>query len=133
MTETFMQIELKLLLSCTALALLQMLIAVQGAMSQVGLRALMANRENMPTITGWAGRARRAQQNLLENLVPFAILVLIAQVTGKNDATTALGAQVFFWARVAYVPVYVLGLPWVRTAVWTVSIVGLCAIFSQLI
>ena len=104
---------------------MQSVIAVLGAMQQVGLPALAGNRENLPPITGWAGRAARAHRNMLESLVLFAALVLVAQVAGRANATTALGAEVFFWARVVYVPVYVIGIPWARTGVWGVSVVGL--------
>ena len=62
----------------------------------------------------------------------FAALVLVAQVAGKTNEMTALGAQLFFWSRVAYAIVYILGLPWVRTLTWAVSIVGLVMIFKEL-
>jgi uncharacterized MAPEG superfamily protein len=128
-----MSIDLKLLVWSSALALIQVVIAVFGAMLQVGLPALAGNRDDVPPLKGWAGRAERAHLNLIENLVVFAILVLIAQVTGKANATTALGSQLFFWARVAYVPVYLLGIPWLRTGLWGVSIIGLILIFTQLL
>ena len=126
-----MPIELKLLVWAAALTFIQCLIAVTGAFLQVGLPTLAGNRENMPAITGWAGRAERAHRNMLQSLVLFAVLVLVAQVTSKLNATTALGAELFFWGRVAYAAVYLAGLPWLRTAVWTVSIVGLLMIFAQ--
>ena len=56
-----------------------------------------------------------------------------ASLAGKSNGTTLLGAQIFFWARVAYALVYIGGLPWIRTGVWAVSIVGLAMIFLQLI
>ena len=87
----------------------------------------------MPEIIGWAGRAARAHGNMLQSLVLFATLVLVAQATGKLNAMTALGAQLFFWGRIAYALVYMAGVPWLRTAVWTVSIIGLVLIFAQLV
>ena len=128
-----MPIELQLLVWSVALTLLQCLIAVTGAMLQVGLPVLAGNREKMPEILGWAGRAARAHGNMLQSLVLFAALVLVAQAAGRLNATTALGAELLFWARVAYAAVYLVGLPWVRTAVWAVSIVGLLMIFLQLV
>ncbi|MGE5146420.1 MAG: MAPEG family protein [Candidatus Eiseniibacteriota bacterium] len=125
--------DLKLLVWSTALMVVQMLVAVMGAQLQLGLPPLVGNRENLPECTGWAGRAQRAHRNMLENLVLFAALVLVAQVAGKANAMTALGAQLFFWARLVYAPVYIIGIPWVRTAVWAVSVVGLVLIFLQLI
>ena len=128
-----MKPELTLLVWSVVLVFAQALIAVQGAMMQVGLPALAGNREGMPEITGWAGRAVRAHRNLLENLVLFAVLVLAAVAAGRTNAMTLLGAQIFFWARLIYAGVYIAGVPWLRTGVWTVSVIGLILIFLQLV
>ena len=128
-----MKPELVWLLWAVALAFAQMLIAVSGATLQVGLPALAGNRDGLPPVTGWAGRAQRAHHNMLENLVLFAALVLVAVVTNKTNATTLLGAQLFFWARLAYAGVYLAGIPWLRTALWLISVVGLILIFAQLV
>jgi uncharacterized MAPEG superfamily protein len=56
----------------------------------------------------------------------------VAQITGKTNAMTLLGCQIFFWARLAYAIVYVAGVPWLRTAIWVVSVVGLLLILLQL-
>jgi uncharacterized MAPEG superfamily protein len=125
--------EIKLLVWSVALAFVQVVIAVLGAQLQVGLPMLAGNRENMPVITGWAGRASRAHHNMTANLLLFAILVLVAQATSKLDATTALGAELFFWARLAYAVIYIIGLPWLRTAAWAVSVVGLVMIFIRVV
>jgi len=128
-----MKPELSLLVWSVVLTFAQMLIAVQGALNQVGLKMLAENREKLPEITGWAGRAGRAHRNMLENLVLFAALVLVAVAADKTNAMTLLGAQLFFWARLAYVGVYIAGIPWLRTGVWTVSVIGLILIFAQLV
>ena len=124
--------ELTLLIWSAILAFVQMLVAVSGAQLQVGLPMLMGNREDMPPIVGWAGRARRAQLNMLEYLVLFAILVLVAQIAGKTNSMTVLGCEIFFWARLAYAIVYIAGIPWLRTTVWLVSVIGLVLILRQL-
>jgi uncharacterized MAPEG superfamily protein len=128
-----MSIDIKLLIWSVALTLVQAVIAVMGAQMQVGLPMLAGNRENLPVIVGWAGRAQRAHRNMLENLVLFGVLVLVAQATGKANSMTALGAELFFWARIAYAAIYLAGIPWARTAAWGVSVVGLILIFVQLI
>ena len=128
-----MTIELELLIWSTVLALIQMLVALLAAIAQVGLMALVGNRENLPAFDGWAGRAQRAHRNMLESLTIFAALVLVAQVAGKSNAVTALGAQLFFWSRLAYAPVYVIGIPWLRTGLWAISFVGLLQILSQIL
>jgi len=94
-----MKLELALLVWSVALAFVQMLVAASAATLQVGLPKLAGNRDNMPPLTGWAGRAERAHLNMLESLVLFAALVLVALVAGRTNSMTALGAQLFFWAR----------------------------------
>lgn len=128
-----MPVELQLLVWAAVLTLIQMFVAVGGAQSQVSLPMLAGNRDRMPALTGWALRAQRAHVNMLESLVIFAVLVLVAQATGRLDETTALGANLFFWGRVAYGVVYVAGVPWIRTLVWGVSVAGLLVILSRLL
>jgi uncharacterized MAPEG superfamily protein len=110
-----------------------MLIALLAAIAQVGFLPLIGNRENLPAIEGWAGRAQRAHRNMLESLVIFAALVLVAQLAGKTNGVTAFGAKLFFWSRLAYAPVYVIGIPWLRTGLWGVSFAGLLQILTQLL
>jgi len=128
-----MKPEMTLLLWAVLLALVQMLIAVTGAVMQVGLPLLSGNREGLAPCTGWAGRAARAHHNMLESLVLFTALVLLAVIAGKTNSTTLLGAQLFFWARLVYAVIYLAGIPWLRTVVWFVSVIGLALIFLQLV
>ena len=128
-----MKAELMLLVWAAALTLVQAVVAAQWAFAQVGLFTLAGNREGLPEIKGWGGRAARAHRNMLENLVLFAVLVIVAVLADKTNGNTLLGAQLFLWARVAYAVIYVAGIPWLRTGVWVVSIVGLGMIFLQLI
>lgn len=128
-----MKPELVWLLWAVALTFAQMLVAVLGATAQVGLPALAGNREGLAPCTGWADRAARAHRNMLENLVLFAALVLVVVVSGKSNSTTLLGAQLFVWARLAYALVFIAGIPWLRTLVWLVSVIGLILIFVQLL
>ena len=128
-----MKPELMLLVWAVVLTFVQMLIAVTGATLQVGLPTLAGNREGLAPCTGWAGRAARAHHNMLENLVLFAALVLAAVLAGRTNGTTLLGAQLFFWARLVYAVVYLAGIPYLRTALWLVSVIGLALIFFQLI
>ena len=128
-----MKPELNLLLWSVVLTVVQMLVAAQAAFNKVGLMALVGNREGMLVLTGWGGRATRAHRNMLENLVLFTALVLVAVAAGKTNDMTLLGAQLFFWARLAYAAIYVAGIIWLRTAAWAVSIAGLIIIFAQLV
>ncbi len=125
--------ELTLLFWSAVLTFVQMLVAVSGATLQVGLPILAGNRDKLPEITGWAGRAQRAHRNMLESLVLFAVLVLLVHVLQKANATSALGVQLFFWGRVAYAAIYIVGVPWVRTGVWFVSVIGMVLVASRLL
>ena len=125
--------ELAYLLAAAVLTFVLLLIAVSGATLQVGLPTLAGNRESIPEITGWAGRAQRAHYNMLESLVLFAILVLTARAAGVSNSTTLLGAQLFFWARVAHAIFYIAGIAWLRTAAWGVSVLGLILLFVALV
>ena len=125
--------ELTYLLWSVALTFIIMLIAVSGATLQVGLPKLAGNREGLPDCTGWVGRATRAHRNILESLVLFAVLVLVAQALNIHNGLTLLGAQLFFWGRVAHAIVYIAGIPWLRTVVWLVSVVGLILLFTAVI
>ena len=127
-----MSLDLKYLLFATLLTFVQVLIAAASANQVVGLPTLAGNREGLIELTGFAGRAKRAHQNMIENMVLFAALVLVAHVAGKANAMTAMGALVFFWARLVYALIYLLGIPWLRTVAWAVSVIGMIMIALQL-
>jgi len=117
--------ELKYLLFSVVLTFVQVLIAAMAANQVVGLTTLAGNRDDLPVMSGFAGRAKRAHLNMLENMVLFSALVLIAVVAQKTNAMTALGALIFFWARLLYAVIYLIGIPWLRTLAWFVSVIGM--------
>jgi uncharacterized MAPEG superfamily protein len=98
-----------------------------------GLRFALGNRDKPPEATALAGRAQRAAANSLENFVLFAAIALVAQVAGNTDPRLVTGAETFFWARIAYIPVYYAGIIYLRTAAWLVSIVGLGMMVNALL
>ena len=98
-----------------------------------GGRRAIGNRDNLGEPTPLAGRADRAARNMLENLVLFIALLAAVHFAGKVNAQIQLGANIFFWSRVAYWPAYVAGTPLVRTLVWSVSIIGLAIIAAAIV
>src|SRR2546427_347397 len=128
-----MKPELNLLVWAVVLTVGQKLVAAQAAFNKVGLMALVGNREGMPVLTGWGGRATRAHRNMLENLVLFAALVLVAVTAGKTNDMTLLGAQLFIWARLAYALIYVAGIIWLRTAALAGFLARPLLIFPQIL
>ncbi len=90
-----------------------------------GWRTAFGNREDLPPFPEWANRARRAQRNMVDTLVPFLAIVLAVQMAGASNESTHLGAALFFWGRVAHAAVYIAGIPYVRTLAFLVSLNGL--------
>lgn len=112
--------------------LLASLIRVKG-WTPSGTMIALSNRDKLPEATPFAGRAERAARNTLENFVLFAAIALVAHASGATSPRIAMGAQIFFWARVLYVPVYCAGITYLRTAIWVVSIVGLGMMISGIL
>jgi uncharacterized MAPEG superfamily protein len=100
------------------------LVRAQG-WTPAGMVIAFGNRDNLPVLTPLTGRMERTWRNSLENLVYFAVLALIAHVMGDETPRESMGAEVFFWARIVYIPVYYLGIIYLRTLVWLVSVIGL--------
>lgn len=90
-----------------------------------GMLLAFGNRESLPEATEFAGRADRTARNTLEAMVLFTAVAFVVHASATTSPLALTGAQVFFWARLAYVPVYYLGIAFLRTAVWTVGVVGL--------
>jgi uncharacterized MAPEG superfamily protein len=128
-----MSVELTMLLWVVILFLVQLVAQVLAEMMEHGMGYLMSARDDWKNPTGIAGRIERAYFNLLETMPAFAALILIALYTGKVNEMTALGAQIYFWGRLAYFPVYITGIPVIRTLVWSVSMAGLVLILWQLL
>jgi uncharacterized MAPEG superfamily protein len=128
-----MTTELKMLAFSVILGLLTVLIAAGLSMQQRGLKWNTGNRDGeTKPLTGAAARATRASHNFLETFAFFAAAVLAVVVAGKSTTHTAFGSEIYFWARVAYVPIYLIGIPYLRTAVWTVSLWGLLQVLGGL-
>lgn len=121
-----MTTELTMAAWTLVLAFVQILAFDMARTRQYGARWNMGARDGqMPPLTAGAERLKRAQDNLFETLPLFLGAVLIAHVADRTSAMTALGAQIYFWSRVAYLPLYAFGVPIIRSLVWLVSIVGL--------
>ena len=94
-----------------------------------GSPASMNSRDNMPEATPLVRRAERALVNVGEAMIlflPLAILTL-------DKEGSVLGAQIFVIARIAHLIIYLMGISYLRTIVWVISLIGLLIMASTLI
>jgi uncharacterized MAPEG superfamily protein len=121
-----MSVELRMLAWAIVLGLVQVTLAATLATAQRGFAWGAGARDGDPKpLTPLAARMVRASANFLETFPFFAAAVLVLAVLGRSTAQTVLGAQLYFWARVLYVPAYAAGVPMVRTLVWAAAMAGL--------
>jgi len=125
--------DLWMLIATTLLCLAIPFIYGAGRFLQPGGIAWAAsNREDELPVPGWTKRAVQAHANMLESIAPFAVIVLVAHVSGKANATTALGATIFFGGRLAHLISYVLGIRYLRTLCWFGAWGGGIMVLAQL-
>jgi uncharacterized MAPEG superfamily protein len=126
--------ELTVLAFTLILALVQILWAGAARTSELGMKWNAGPRDGETPLPGkLAGRLMRAQSNLFETLPIFIAAVIMAHITGKDgQMLTFVGTHLYFFGRVFYLPLYALGVPFVRSLAWAVSLAGLVMIIAAL-
>jgi len=102
-------------------------ILVRGVLETVGYPA-----QSKP-LAPWAQRMKAAHQNAVENLVVFAVLVLVAHAVGVSNQATANAAVIYFWARIVHSAAYTMRVPWVRTISFVVGFLCQMAVAWQVL
>ena len=126
-------VELRMLAFSVILGLVHLVLAAQLANGQYGLRWAASPRDEvMPPLTGLAGRVTRAFRNYLETFPFFAAAVLMAHLMHRHSGMTEWGARLYFWARLAYVPLYASGIPGIRSLAWNVATLGIVLVLIAL-
>ena len=129
-----MTIELQMLALSIVLGGVQIALATHFKNMQYGYAWNAGPRDDvMPPLNPMAGRFGRALANFIETFPFFAAAVLMAHVANRHSVLTFWGVQLYFWGRVAYVPAYAVGIPWVRSLIWTVSLIGIVLVLAALI
>ena len=126
-----MSVELLMLLYSALLFLAIILAQAALGISQNGLMAQAGSRDSLPEPTVLRQRLQRLSANMQENLVMFAVVVLVASAAGVSNDATALGASVFFYARVAHAIIYAFGWPVVRPLFYFAGLYGIVVIAVQ--
>lgn len=104
--------------------IITILVQASVAQAQVGQLALLKPRDDMPRLTGVAGRMDRAQMNAVVAMALFAPAVLMLAQNGLATTSTLRAAQAFLIARVLYVPFYAFGVIGLRSLVWAVGMLA---------
>lgn len=121
-----MPTEMLLLGASTILLVAHVMIQGQTATRERGLEWNAGARDgDQPPLGPLAGRAARASSNFRETYPAFIALALGLAVTGETGGLGAAGAILWFTARIAYIPLYLFGVPYVRGLAWIASILGL--------
>jgi uncharacterized MAPEG superfamily protein len=126
--------ELTCLELSVVLWLVHVLVQAGVGNAQMPSRYLLGSRDEPAKARGLLyGRACRALANYLENFTPFVALALALIVTQRAGGAGALGATIWVLARIVYIPFYLFGVIYARTAAWTISIIGLVMMLSRLV
>ena len=121
-----MRIELIVLAWGCILALVHTFAAGQAKTKQYGTKWNMGPRdEALAPPQPVVGRLIRAQANFLETFPIMAAAVLVITAAGLSTRWTEIGSIVWIAARAAYLPVYAMGIPVLRSVLFLVSLVGL--------
>jgi uncharacterized MAPEG superfamily protein len=128
-----MPIEMWCLLAAMVFALVHLTVASFSFKAQVGNRYTVGARDEDIRPTGVAGRLHRAQWNFLETFPVFAAAVLMCHLMQKNGDVSALGAQLYVGGRLLFLPLYALGVPWLRTFSWNIETLGPVLVMEQIV
>lgn len=124
-------LEMQILFCAVVLGLIQLLLAILASVSGRGMPWAVGPRdEGWPALGKFGGRLERSWKNFIETFPLFAVAVLMVDAMHATTATSALGSQIYIWARLIYVPVYVAGIAYLRTLVWMASLVGIVMVLA---
>ncbi|WP_313217999.1 MAPEG family protein [Stenotrophomonas sp.] len=129
-----MTIEIQMLVWSMLLGIVHLFAASTAVTRERGLAWNASARDGQSApVRPLTGRLQRAQSNFMETFPFFAAAVLAVTLTQRQDGLTALAAQLYFWARVVYLPLYAAGVPYVRSLVWLASLLGILLLMWSLL
>ena len=128
-----MSLEFWCLFGAMALGLVHLSAASFAFKSQVGNSYTVGPRDKDLRPQGLAGRLDRAQRNFLETFAIFAAAVLMGHALGKHGGIGAAGAGLYLGGRVLFLPLYAVGVRWLRTFSWNLATLGLVLVMADLL
>ena len=128
-----MSVEFTMLALAIVLGFVHLFVAVHVITNERGFMWNTGARDNTePLQSKIAGRLDRAFWNFLETFPFFAAAVLMAASAGRHNMQTIGGSELYLAARVIYLPLYALGVPFLRTLVWIAATVGIVLVLAAL-
>ena len=101
---------------------------VINRMAEMGIwQALYNPQPDTRPKAQWAERMMRAHDNAVENLIIFAPLVILIEITQSNSTYSTLAVELYFYSRLVHFLAFTFAIPLVRVPAF------LCGFFSQLI
>lgn len=128
-----MSTELSWLSAAAALFFIYILGETVAGNRQYKPKELLGPRDGLAPYSPALGRAKRATANMIEAMCMFVPLVLIVELSGRSNQWTELGCVLFFFARLAFAPLYWFGVPVLRTLAFFVGAAGTIMIFLQVL
>ncbi|HXH32261.1 MAG TPA: MAPEG family protein [Bacteriovoracaceae bacterium] len=129
-----MTIEMKMVAFSAVLGLFHIILSSHITSFQRGYKWTASPRdEQLTPLKGIAGRLERALRNFIETFPIFLAAVVVTHMAGKNGLLTSIGAQTYFWGRLAYLPAYAFGINILRSMIWNVATIGIILIWVALI
>ncbi len=118
----------ELIVSCGLLAFALVVPPLLAGIKSNGWQWAFGNRTTAAELPEWALRAQRAQRNMVDTLLPFAVILIGVNSAGVPAEQLTLGVALFFWSRVAYAVIYIAGIPYLRTLTFIVGLAGMMTI-----
>jgi uncharacterized MAPEG superfamily protein len=126
-----MNVEMTMLALAAVLGFVHLFAAAHFVTQERGAAWNTGARDNTPPLSGkLAGRLDRAFANFRETFPIFAAAVFLVTFLDRHNARTEWGAQLYFWMRVLYLPLYAMGVPFLRTIIWIASTIGIVLVLS---
>ena len=116
-----------------ALLFVQTMLPGRFLTEQVGTKAQMGPRDDLPAPTQDLARSRRALENLQETLPIFLTLAVLSIVLGEQGWLSLAGAGLYLVGRVAHVVLYMKGIsPW-RSFAYLAGLIGMAVMSVPLV
>ena len=128
-----MTTEMEMLVWVVVMTLFMWVPYILAHIVNVGLMPALTYQADSTPLPDWAARAKRAHYNAIENLVPFAVLVLVASSAGVTNSATAAAATAYFWLRAAHYLIFIANVPFGRTLTFAGSWAAMLCILYHIV